>query len=116
MVGFSARGLVDKLSQEYAGLVDYILLDPSAGLGIALDPQWADEYLKVLQVADLGMGLGVAGGLSASTLGLIAPLINDFPDLSIDAESLLRDKNDHLDIGQAKDYIGRALQLFGSPG
>jgi hypothetical protein len=116
MVDYSAQDLVDKLGQEYAGLVDYILLDLSAGYGIPLDPQWAVENLKVLQEANLGMGFGVAGGLSASTLDRIAPLINDFPDLSIDAESLLRDKDDCLDIDQAKDYIGKALRLFGNRG
>jgi hypothetical protein len=116
VVDCSAQNLVDKLGQEYAGLVDYILLDLSAGYGIPLNPQWAAENLKVLQEANLGVGFGVAGGLSAPTLDLLAPLINDFPDLSIDAESLLRDKDDRLDIDQAKDYIDTALKLFSSPG
>lgn len=61
------------------------------------------------------MGLGVAGGLSPSTLDLIGPLISDFPDLSIDAESLLRDKDDRIDTVQAGDYIGRARQSFARP-
>ncbi len=116
MVGYLTQNLVEKLAQEYSGLVDYALLDRSAGYGIPLDPQWTAEHLEVMQEANLGLGLGVAGGLSPSTLDLVEPLINDFPELSIDAESLLRDKDDRLDIGRAKDYIGRALQLFGSPG
>ena len=116
MVDSSARDLVDKLAREYAGLVDYILLDPSAGYGIPLDSRWAAEYLQVLHEADLGMGLGVAGGLGPSSLDLVEPLINDFPDLSIDAESRLRDEDDRLDTGKARDYIGKARQLFGRSG
>lgn len=116
IVDSSARDLVDKLAQEYVGLVDYMLLDPSAGYGIPLDPSWAAEYLTSIQEADLGMGLGVAGGLSPSSLDLVQPLVNDFPDLSIDAESLLRDEDDCLDTGNARDYINKALQLFSKPG
>jgi hypothetical protein len=116
MVDSSAPDLADKLAREYAGLVDYILLDPSAGYGIPLDSRWAAEYLQVLHEADLGMGLGVAGGLGPSSLDLVEPLINDFPDLSIDAESRLRDEDDRLDTGKARDYIGKARQLFGRSG
>jgi hypothetical protein len=112
MIDHSAEGLISKLREEYVGLVDYALLDPSAGSGLSLDPAWARRYLQALHETNLGIGMGVAGGLSPATLDLVEPLVRDFPELSIDAESLLRDENDDLNVDLAKAYIRRALELF----
>lgn len=111
-VGNSPYLLTSKIS-EYEGLIDYILLDRSLGYGIPIDPKFMRKYVTILHVADLTMGIAIAGGLSPTTLGVIEPLIKDFPDLSIDAENNLRNQDDSLNLGLAQDYLDRSLQIFG---
>ncbi len=111
-VNDSPRKLADKIAQEYAKYIDYVLLDPSGGLGRPFDTEVLRGYLRALDAKGLPLGLGVAGGLSADTLHLVTPLLDEFPDLSIDAEGRLRDKDDHLDVGAATSYIKNALSLL----
>lgn len=111
MVGHSPDRLAGKVS-EYEGVADYVLLDPSGGYGKPFNPERARDYLFALKAKHLSMGLGVAGGLSPSTLDLVEPLVKDFPDLSIDAEGRLRTKDDHLDLEVATEYVCKALTMF----
>ena len=67
------------------------------------------EYLATIQAKELGVGLGVAGGLCAERLYLLDGLLDEFPNLSIDAEGRLRDANDQLDLSAAKDYVLGAI-------
>lgn len=106
-------GIISRLKQEYSGLVDHVLLDLSAGFGRPLDTAWARRQLQELRDADLGFGLGVAGGLSPTSLHLVESLVKDFPQLSIDAEARLRDSNDNLDLALAQDYLSKAFAMFG---
>ncbi|MDO8571756.1 MAG: hypothetical protein Q7R79_03695, partial [bacterium] len=98
--------------KTYEQLIDYVLLDPSGGTGKMFDPRVERTYLDKL--ADLGVGLGVAGGLSPSTLHLLQPLINDYPNLCIDAEGRLRNQDDQLDLTVAGSYLQKAYELFDS--
>lgn len=107
----SPKKVAEKVA-EYRGLVEYLLLDSSCGRGQPLDTEQARAYLRELREKDLGIGLGVAGGLSAETLYLVEPLVEEFPDLSIDAEGRLRGENDHLDVEAAKRYVSAALEMF----
>lgn len=106
--------LAKKIVNEYEGLVDYLLLDPSGGHGKLFDSERVREYLVALREegAERFIGLGVAGGLSPTTLNLVEPLIKDFPEISIDAEGRLRDGDDKLDVDVAKKYVSKALQIF----
>lgn len=113
MVRQCSDGIVTRLKRDYRGLVSHILLDLSAGYGLTLDTDWCRRQLLQLQTAELGMGLGVAGGLSPETIYLIEPLIQEFPDLSIDAEARLRDENDNLVMALATEYLERAFAMFG---
>ena len=106
-------GIASRLRADYQGLVHYALLDLSAGYGRTLDTSWCLQQLRELRCANLGLGLGVAGGLSPGSLHLEKPLIKEFPDLSIDAEARLRDEHDALDMDLALDYIKRAFTMFG---
>jgi len=108
--------LISKVS-EYKGLIDYILLDKSCGYGIPLDVKFMREYIHILHdidfVADSTVKIVIAGGLNAKILGTIEQLIKDFPDLSIDAENNIRNKDDSLNLRLSQDYLYRALQMFG---
>lgn len=112
MVNHSPERLSKKVAKEYSGLVEYILLDPSGGYGKPFDPERAREYLNALKESNLNISLGVAGGLSPTTLYLVEPLARDFPNLSIDAEGRLRTPEDHLDLNVANEYLRVALSTL----
>lgn len=98
-------------ARELAGLADDVLLDASAGRGRPLDPAAVLPFLR--ELADAGLGLGVAGGLCAASLRVLAPLLAEFPDLSFDAESRLRDEEDRLDLERVREYVEAGLRLTG---
>lgn len=113
-IGNSPEGLIKKL-EDYYDCVDYILLDPSGGLGIPLDSDVAKKYLDALRSEKFRFGFGVAGGLSPKTLNLVEPLAYYYPNLCIDAEGRLRNENDHLDLAVATEYVKKALAIFQNP-
>lgn len=94
----STLNLIPYNAGEYAEVVDYVLLDHSGGHGKPFNPECAHNYLRELKTKNPGIMLGVAGGLSPTTLNLVKPLIREFPNLSIDAESNLRTHTDHMDL------------------
>ncbi len=92
-----------------------LLYDVSGGLGITLDPTTVkDEIEPLMQLVrrETNLRIGVAGGLSGHTVPGLAPLVEYYPEICIDAEGALRDVNDHLDLDAAKRYIEAALKLF----
>lgn len=93
----------------YEGLADYLLLDSSGGLGKELDAERSRAYLNAFTERKVNIGLGVAGGMSAETYHLVAPLLKEFPGLSIDAEGRLRNENDELQLERAKEYLAAAF-------
>jgi hypothetical protein len=96
-------------------VIDDILLNPSGGLGIPFDPKGAHAYLSDLDYTyPQRLGLGVAGGLGSNSLYLLDTLIPDFPNLSIDAQGQLRNRDtDQLDFDKAGAYLVMAYQAFG---
>ncbi len=114
VAGRHSPDLLAKQVHEYSTMINYVLLDLSGGLGMSLDAKKLRPYLDALKSKiDSDIGIGVAGGLSPTTLHLIEPLLEDFPDLCIDAEGRLRDKDDNLDLNLAGDYVRQALSMFG---
>jgi hypothetical protein len=96
----------------YDGIVDYVLLDPSGGLGKPMDVEAMHRYVHGIKAADLDIGIGIAGGLCQESLPSIGSLLEEFPDLSIDAEGRLRDETDNLDIDKARAYLQLARQMM----
>ena len=94
------------------GIIDYVLLDPSGGLGQPFDPEVAKSYLDELRKFENELGLGVAGGLSPTTLNLLEDLIKDYPNLSTDAEGKLRSAEDHLLTHVSSQYARESLRMF----
>lgn len=107
----SAHGIA-KLVFNYRGFVDSILLDASGGLGKPLDARFAHQVFSEIVNKGWTLGLGVAGGLGPNSLDLVAPLIEEFPALSIDAEGLLRNKENELDNQAVKTYLKKAFTMF----
>ena len=96
--------------ERYEGFVDYVLLDPSGGLGKPFDVEEMRKYLEAISSRNLEIGLVVAGGLSPTTLDTIEPLIKT--NISSDAEGRLRNKDDSLDLIVAIQYLLKSLQMF----
>jgi hypothetical protein len=97
---------------EYNGGVEYALIDPSGGYGKPMDVSFALETLRCLNKVDYDMNFGIAGGLNGDTIEMIRPIVEKFPDVSIDAEGGLRDADDHLDLVKVEKYVSGALKLF----
>lgn len=113
MIENSPGRLAERLMM-YVEVVDYMLLDPSGGKGKLFDAKNMGDYLRTIKGLPLkNVGFGVAGGLSRSTMHLIEPLLEEFPDISIDAEGRLRNENDYLDMNLVEGYISKASETFG---
>ena len=109
----SPKALAEKL-KNYEGVIDYVLLDPSGGIGIPFDVQYALRCLEEIDNTNLPtITCGIAGGLSPETLpNLLPPILKQFPNVCIDAEGRLRTKEDHLDLSIASEYIKIADTFF----
>jgi hypothetical protein len=95
--------------------VSDVLIDASGGKGIPLDLETVTAYVEAIAHHDarlMSLGIGIAGGLSASTLPQLKSLLKKHPFLSIDAEGKLRDANDDLDPARVTAYIHQASLVF----
>lgn len=103
------------LNQRYAGLIDYVLVDFSRGLGKELDTTEISYWLDVISALNPNLRLVVGGGLEAGNLdSLIRPLLVDYPSLSWDSEGKQRDNSDgggHLVLPNAKSYLEKSFAL-----
>lgn len=101
--------LCNKLSC-YDGLIDEILLDPSAGTGCNLDLKKIKKYIREIKRSSLDI-IGAAGGLGPDSTGSIEELAGEFPDLSIDAQSNLRAEG-KIDKCSLRKYLVSSFEIF----
>lgn len=116
-VGNDPRALVARLAQ-YEDAIHRVLLDKSMGRGVALDARTLLPYLRLIRDRFPDFGLGVAGGLGPRTMRLIEPIVREIPNISVDAESHLRQSGsslDPIDWGTARSYITNALDILDKP-
>lgn len=112
-VGWSPLKLVERL-KRYEGLIDYVLIDPSGGGGQEFDPYFACSCFGAIGRALPDIGLGIAGGLNAESLGrLIDPITGAFPGLgfSTDTETGVRNDQDEFVVAEAIRYLGQADEI-----
>jgi hypothetical protein len=104
-----------ELLGAYDGLITDVLIDPSGGAGKPFDMNTARTRLSIIRENFPQLGFVIGGGLSPETVNDIAPLVSEFPGLSIDAEGRLRTPppEDQLDVERAKQYVSRAFQIMG---
>lgn len=82
---------------EYEGLVSYILIDPSMGRGVGMNPEESLRTARIVRSALPSVQIVFAGGLSADTVSLLQPFFAEFPSLSVDAQAGLRPTRNALD-------------------
>lgn len=101
----------DKIARAidpYKGVVTDILFDESGGKGVPFNGKFATRCLQFIRDRHPDLGLGIAGGLSGSTVRRLEPIVSEFPEISIDAEGGLRTKRDHLDLEKVQAYLTEA--------
>lgn len=111
---FDPDKVVSRLG-EYQGHIDRILLDQSMGKGQPMEAGVLLPYLRAIRKAYPHLGLVVAGGLGPDSLDLVRPILDEFPDVSIDAQGKLRPSGsalDPIDWDIASTYLARGLELL----
>ncbi len=97
------------------GLADYVLFDASHGTGAQLDAQKLSGYVLEMSQSQLGLKIGVAGGLDAETLDSIQPILAEYPDLSWDAEARLHagnaDGSSKLNLAKTAQYLASSIAM-----
>jgi len=102
-------------ARNYAGLVQYILIDPSGGIGESFDPARTYPLLDALSTAVPDAVLAVAGGIGPDNVHhIIKRARANYPhQLCIDAQGRLRsDDKLKLDLPKAREYIRKAAEAF----
>lgn len=106
---------VVELLRNYQGVVDHVLLDKSAGKGLGMDALGLLPFARAIREAFPDLGLVAAGGLGPNTMGLVEPLLEEFPNISIDAQGRLRPSGnalDPIDWDLAEGYLIEALRIL----
>ncbi len=106
--------LVRRLA-SYGDVIHRVLLDVSMGSGILLNPGSTLRLMRVIRHELPNLKMVVAGGLGPNTVGIIKPIVEEFPDVSIDAQSRLRPSGsnlDPIDWNMASTYLYEALGIL----
>lgn len=104
------KGVVNRAS-NYKELVQYVLIDPSGGLGKEFDPSQYAGFMKELYNTMPKSTIGIAGGLDGNNVeekfDKIAQVFKE--PFCIDAEGRLRSEDTkYIDIGKAQNYVNKA--------
>lgn len=101
--------------------IDYVLFDASHGRAEELNPGILKRFLEVAYndpyFSDKGTNFGIAGGLSGENLKpLLGQIMQDYPDISWDAEGRLHDKKKaggtgSLNLDRSKHYLEQSVDL-----
>lgn len=94
--------------QEYASLIDYVLIDPSGGKGMELDVRKTIDMMCALRDNIPSAMIAVAGGLDGgNACGLITLIRQGYDSpFCVDAQGRLRTgSKDGLDLAAAQHYI-----------
>jgi len=110
--GSTVPDLLHTVVKEYqkAGVIDYLLIDPSGGRGKSFNAINTIKSLKPHLLQE-SYGIGVAGGLKLDTVSRLIPVLAKVPYLFWDAEGGLRDLSDNLMINEAIDYLNASFEL-----
>lgn len=94
------------------GIVTDVLIDTSGGRGIPMDPDLVVSCVDAIADWHPDLGIAIAGGLSADTVGGLRDIAGVYPWLSIDAEGRLRTDDDHLNVPATQRYIAASSAIF----
>lgn len=113
-IGDDPHDIVQMLS-SYEGVIARVLLDKSMGRGVGMVAQELIPLIHAIKAKYPTLGISVAGGLGPTSIDLVRPIVEMYPDVSIDAQSKLRPSGsalDPVDWDMAAEYLVKALKLF----
>jgi hypothetical protein len=108
-------GSAEKVAVEvkrYNKAIDYILFDISCGRGLVINPYIVLKYLEKIRFLNPDIGIAVAGGLSPINLEILMPILKEHPDISIDAETGIRNSEDKLCPERVKRFVDKAFTIL----
>ena len=105
--------LIAQRVAAYGNMVDYVLIDQSEGTGSRMDVKSVIPILNEITQVNPDFLLAVAGGLGPDRLDQLLPVIRLLPDISIDAESVLREStSEDLDVSVMCEYLRQAQNIL----
>lgn len=110
-----AKGYWTEELDKYAGLVDYVLLDAGMGRGTTFDPTDILSQLEYVSWDFTNDQIAVAGGLGPDTYQNLKPILDEYPEVSCDAQGRLRPSHnalDPLDMDLVEKYIKGICSLL----
>ncbi len=113
-VGNDPARLATRLTQ-YIDSVGYILLDRSMGKGLPMDAEDLVRFIRTIKALAPMFEIVVAGGLGPYTMDLVEPLVELYPDISIDAQGQLcydGDARRSLSEPRVLRYLEKAVAMF----
>lgn len=122
-LGSDQQAIINRL-QQYTESVDYVLFDTSMGTGDTIETDQLLPLLRATRSELPDLGLAVAGGLGPDSVGLLKPIADEFPDISIDAQGNLklkeaaRDSAGHFvathpaDLDRSTEYIIKSCKIL----
>lgn len=118
MESLGPQNAIRRLGQ-FASTIDYVLFDASHGTGKRLDTDRLKTFLDEAYDSSAleGVGFAVAGGLNGAVVREeLVKVIQDFPDISWDAEGQLHPQTKNharpLDITLAQDYLQASREIL----
>jgi hypothetical protein len=108
-IGNDEQALAGYLTQ-YEGTAEYALIDESGGTNRMMDVRKMSSYLEAIEKSGINIRTGIAGGLCHSQIHNIEPLLQVFPDISIDAEGALRNHDEEFIPHAGEMYVREALE------
>lgn len=88
----SAQSIAGTMKFHFDKVIDKFLIDFSRGFGKQLDPDLARQLIEAFEKAGIKSSkIAIAGGLTADNPSLIEPIIMDYPMISLDTETGVRD-------------------------
>jgi phosphoribosylanthranilate isomerase len=121
MESLGPNGVIRRLGR-HAHLIDYLLFDSSHGTGKRLDAATLTPFIAAAYDSlDLSKtGIALAGGLNGQVVREDLPkLVEQYPDLSWDAEGQLHPINDKgkrpLDLKVTEDYLCASSEILIKP-
>lgn len=115
LVDRDPKKLVEKL-KEYTDLIEYVLIDESAGAGHALNPSFLDECYREISAAMPHVTPICCGGLHAGNVAeRVGPLARKFR-VGTDAEGALRTLDDTISVRSCIRYGQRTDALLAECG
>ncbi len=112
--GGDLNEVVDRL-QAYSSAIDGVLLDLSMGRGKHMNAALLRPFIRAFRSRLPHLSITVAGGLGPDTLHLVAPLVHEFPSISIDAQGQLRasgSSKDQIDRERCERYLRGAIEMY----